>query len=293
MKNYSIIIPHKNCWELLCRCLSSIPAREDIEVLVIDDNSTSFVADELYALYPSHNMKVFCLSESKFAGGARNVGLANASGKWLVFADSDDFFTQDAFGIMDRYLNSDSDIVFFAHSSAFSDTLEPTERLGQRTKYLVEFIDYKTKKSEDYLRYFNHSPTSKMVKRSLVKQFNIMFDEVPAANDAMFSVVTGYYARTIMAVRDVVYCATIRRGSITQTRNKTNDLSRYKVDLALYVFFREKGLEHMYPFLTMRCINALRYFGVKECVHYLTLAQECNANIFLGITRRFNKKYLY
>ena len=37
---YSFIIPHKNSLQLLKRCLSSIPIRADIEVIVIDDNST-------------------------------------------------------------------------------------------------------------------------------------------------------------------------------------------------------------------------------------------------------------
>ena len=41
MINYSIIIPHKNSPELLNRCLASIPQRNDIEIIVVDDNSDS------------------------------------------------------------------------------------------------------------------------------------------------------------------------------------------------------------------------------------------------------------
>ena len=36
---YSIIIPHYNNPELLMRCLKSIPVSEDIQVIVVDDNS--------------------------------------------------------------------------------------------------------------------------------------------------------------------------------------------------------------------------------------------------------------
>lgn len=294
MINYSIIIPHKNCWDLLCRCVSSIPARRDIEVLIIDDNSTShFSEEELRLLYPQHNLKVFCLQESKFAGGARNVGLVNAVGKWLVFADADDFFTDEAFNIMDDYVDSEHDIIFFAHSAVYSDTLEATERLGSRLKYICEYEEQKTSKSEDYLRYLNHSPTSKMTRHSMVEKYDLKFDEVPASNDAMFSVTTGYYARSIDVVNKAVYVTTIRRGSITQTRNKINDYSRYSVDVSLYGFFREKGLTHLYPFVTMWCLNALRYYGVREFSKYISLARRHKVNIFLGITRRYNKKYKY
>ena len=42
---YSIIIPHKNSPDLLKRCLESIPDRTDIQVVVVDDNSSSAIID--------------------------------------------------------------------------------------------------------------------------------------------------------------------------------------------------------------------------------------------------------
>jgi len=36
---FSIIIPHKNIPDLLMRCLKSIPVSEDIQLIVVDDNS--------------------------------------------------------------------------------------------------------------------------------------------------------------------------------------------------------------------------------------------------------------
>ena len=39
---YSIIIPTKNIPNLLHRCLNSIPTREDIQVIVVDDNYCGF-----------------------------------------------------------------------------------------------------------------------------------------------------------------------------------------------------------------------------------------------------------
>jgi glycosyltransferase involved in cell wall biosynthesis len=39
MINYSFIIPHHNSPKLLERCLNSIPQRDDIEIIVVDDNS--------------------------------------------------------------------------------------------------------------------------------------------------------------------------------------------------------------------------------------------------------------
>lgn len=141
MYNYSVIIPHKNCVNLLFRCLDSIPRRKDIQVIVVDDVS-SFSKGEKQQLLDKQdsNIKIVFLEKTHFAGGARNEGISLSEGKWLVFADSDDFFTKGAFDVMDQYLMSESDIVFFGDTSCYSDTLEPTNRYGQRMKWWRIFV---------------------------------------------------------------------------------------------------------------------------------------------------------
>jgi glycosyltransferase involved in cell wall biosynthesis len=43
--DYSIIIPHKNIPDLLQRCLASAPIRQDVQTIIIDDNSDPAVVD--------------------------------------------------------------------------------------------------------------------------------------------------------------------------------------------------------------------------------------------------------
>lgn len=45
MYTYNIIIPHKNSPKLLQRCLDSIPRRDDLHIIVVDDNSDSDKVD--------------------------------------------------------------------------------------------------------------------------------------------------------------------------------------------------------------------------------------------------------
>ena len=110
--NYSFIIPHKNCPELLQRCIDSIPERDDIQVIVVDDNSEE---DKKPDLRSHKNLQVILLdaTRSKGAGRARNVGLDHAIGKWLVFADSDDFFVTNLSELLDKYVNDSHDIIYF------------------------------------------------------------------------------------------------------------------------------------------------------------------------------------
>jgi len=91
--NYSIIIPHKDIPDLLQRCLDSIPVRDDVEVIVVDDNSDPRKVDfEHFPQWKGKDYHYFLTKEGKGAGYARNVGLDHAQGRWIIFADADDFF---------------------------------------------------------------------------------------------------------------------------------------------------------------------------------------------------------
>lgn len=70
MINYSIIIPHKNIPHLLVRCLDSIPQKDDVQIIVIDDNSNITEQNEvsLYALPEKYPYVEFIWGKTRTAG---------------------------------------------------------------------------------------------------------------------------------------------------------------------------------------------------------------------------------
>ena len=74
--HYSIIIPHKNTPRLLERCLCSIPTWDEIQIIIIDDNSNSESVD--FSHFPGNgrkNTEILFTKEGKGAGYARNLSL--------------------------------------------------------------------------------------------------------------------------------------------------------------------------------------------------------------------------
>lgn len=91
----SIITPVYNAEEFLYETYRSILSQTytDWEWLVVDDESKDNSLTILNQLAASdERIKVFKNTNAKGPGGARNVGIKNAGGKYMTFLDSDDYW---------------------------------------------------------------------------------------------------------------------------------------------------------------------------------------------------------
>ena len=209
---FSIIIPHKEIPDLLMRCLQSIPVSEDIQVIVVDDNSAD--ADTYLERYPELSrpyLEFIRTTKGGGAGYARNVGLEHAKGKWLLFADADDFYVDDMYSIICSYVDSDADAIYFKKKSVLSEDISIiTERCSHVNKNIDKYL---IDGDEWPIRAQMYVPWGKMVKRDVMVKHDIRFDEVMYADDAYCSLQIGYYARTIQVVNRVLYVVTYRPDS--------------------------------------------------------------------------------
>ena len=94
MPKVSIIVPVYNEEEYVSTCLLSLinQTLDDIEIILIDDNSTDNSLNILldYAKkYP--NIKVYHNEKNIGQGASRNRGLSLATGEYIGFVDSDDY----------------------------------------------------------------------------------------------------------------------------------------------------------------------------------------------------------
>ena len=234
MISLSIIIPHYNSVNSLKKLLESIPVRNDIEIIIVDDNSSENLK-ELYLLVSECEQKNINLYQNntnkKGAGVCRNIGMLNARGNWLLFADADDFFIKDFYEKIKGYLNSDYEVVFFTPTSIEEDTGNLSNRHVTYEKLNYDFLVKQDKVSELSLRYRYNVPWSKLIKSSFIKSNKIFFDEVIASNDIMFSTKIGYYMQNFYISREVIYCVTKSKGTLT---TKTSEVI-YNARLEVYI----------------------------------------------------------
>ena len=90
----SVIMPVYNAEEHLAECLDSVLGQslKEIEVICVDDGSKDSSA-QILAEYSEKDARVIAASQDNLgAGPARNHGMSLASGKYIVFMDSDDLY---------------------------------------------------------------------------------------------------------------------------------------------------------------------------------------------------------
>lgn len=259
---YSIIIPHHNTPKLLQRLLDSIPVREDTEVIVVDDNSDPSVVD--FSSFPGLQRKdcqVVFDKKGGYGGYARNIGLGLAKGEWILFADSDDFFTYCFNDVLDECYDipEEVDLVFFNACSLDSETYINTLRSGGLSKYIHDY-EVGDATAELMLRYKFGEPWCKLARKSMIDAHHIRFEERSIHNDTAYSYLVGYYARKISVCDKAIYCITDRFGSVSKGQTE------------------EKKLERIDNFVTSAMFFKSHNIPVKETWHFRQLLQSFREN---------------
>jgi len=223
----SVIIPTYQSQDYLWECLDSMknqtfPHDEFEVILVLNGAKDPFYTNiEKYikdSLKGDINIKFF-YSELGNVSNARNIGLDNASGEYIVFIDDDDYVSESYLSAL--FLKASKEIIPITLLKGFCDDNTLTEeevRQYNSTKeqryqehYLKGKAPYKTA-----IKYFS-SPVMKMIHRDIIsgRRFNLKFKN---GEDALFMFSISDKMRFVdFATEDAIYYRRHRKGSLVNS----------------------------------------------------------------------------
>lgn len=278
---FSIIIPHRNTPQLLDRCLNSIPNRDDIQIIVIDDNSDKACLP-LFAK-DRKNLKYIFLEESHGAGYARNVGLKYSLATWVIFADADDFFTLGFNNILDRWKDSDADVIYFNANSVDTDYYVNSYRAYSLNR-MISISLRNRELGENLLRYRFGEPWCKIIKRNILIDNHIKFDEVKVHNDTFFSLLVGFYGEKIEIEKHSGYCVTLRFNSLSRRSSVEKLKCRYLVFSRVNRFYKDNKIQFYDKREYLSLYQLLMEYGWKMFYSFLLEMKEeqkiCHLSLF-------------
>lgn len=173
----SIVIPIYNPGYFLKPCVESIITQtyKDWELLLVDDGSSDgseFVCDEYARKY--ERIRVFHKS-NQGATSARQLGVNNARGEWVLFSDSDDILPSSSLEKLVSFADSSVDIVVGTVMYKNSNVLYATECEGRisPSRYICLLLDHKTQ----------IGPVAKLIRNELFNGLNWIDSKVTNHED--------------------------------------------------------------------------------------------------------------
>lgn len=198
----SVIIPIYNAERYLPRCINSVLAQTftDWELLLINDGSTDssgVICDE----YASKNLRIrVSHKENSGVSSARNFGLGNAQGEWIIFIDSDDWITESM--IQDMYEKAKkekADLVYCDFKMFFN---EHTEVL-----HIAKYDSNKVDMLNNFIRSTFGTVVGMLAKRSLYESNQVRFPVgVKFCEDFYVAVRLMMYSEKISYIPTAYYC---------------------------------------------------------------------------------------
>lgn len=223
----SIIMPVYNVEPYIKQGLDSLlnQTMKHIEIIAVDDGSTDRSLEILneYAK-KDRRVRVFT-QENKFAGAARNLGLANANGEYVIFLDSDDFFSEKL--AEEAYyaakLNR-ADVVLWGakhYNNATGEYKEANWLLNAKVSPRGEAFDY-TDCPKRLYQITTPCPWTKMFRRKFVLENGLQFQNLRNSNDLFFTYSALAMAKRIYTVDKIlVYYRVGLENNLQATKKKS------------------------------------------------------------------------
>lgn len=223
----SVIVPVYNAAEFLEKCIGSIMAQtlRDIEIICVDDGSPDNSLEILRELQARDSRIQVISQPNGGAGAARNNGLRHATGEYLSFLDSDDFFEpnmlEEAYNCAESYR---ADFVVFNSDQYHMDKdtfVEVPWVLRKNT--LPPYMPFSYRQlTDNVFKSFVGWAWDKLYRRSFVLEHDLWYQEQRTTNDMLFVFSALVVAKRIAIVDKVL--AHQRRGSgesLSVTREKS------------------------------------------------------------------------
>lgn len=254
----SVIVPVYNVADYLPKCMDSLLCQscEDWEIILVDDGATDgkcpALCDEYAASYPELVRVIH--QPNGGLGAARNTGLEQARGDYVLFVDSDDTVAPDTLSRLEEEIERrPADMYVFSFRYVYEDgTQSPAE--ARPAALAGEALTL-----QDRPEMLLDPPMAwcRLCRRSLFLDHGIRFPGRVWYEDLCTTPSLLLHAKTIVQLEDPFYGYLIRQGSIMRSSNLKRNLEILNaLDMARAPFEKAGKLEQYKPWLTCLAVDS-------------------------------------
>lgn len=239
----SVIIPIYNVEEYLSECLNSIATQSyhNLDIVCVDDGSTDNSYNVALEYLKRDDRFRLIKKENGGLSSARNIGLYEACGEYVIFVDSDDLLKKNAVKIMlEEIINADADILVFGAELFPVDTLSSNQKIissclkTPNRLYLGDSVLTEALFDEKSCNIF---VWNKMYKRNVL-QGRVFDEKILLGEDRCFLFDVFPSVKRLKLIEDNLYMyRQKRKESLTNLyQNKAYERTRWKIKLLEHIF---------------------------------------------------------
>lgn len=275
----SVIVPFYNSSSTIGRCIEFLlhQSLKELEIICVDDGSTdssSNIVNQYVSKYPSR-IKLLKTDTRCGPGGARNLGIASATGQYIGFVDSDDWVDSCLFStVVEHALQSEADIAVFGVKDEYGNYLHSKIRYEYPQKNTFDNTYALRLLARTYSNDIYISPMvcQKIYKHSFLHQNNLFFALNCYSEDDQFTFCCFLHDCKIITVPNVYYHYLQRADSITHSfsRKHIDALTKMLENLRAQIVTMGLWDTHRHDFYSFSeksirsVINTI--FSAEQCV---------------------------
>jgi len=227
----SVIVPIYNVESYLSKCLDSLEKQTfpDVEFILVDDGSTDR-SGEIADKYNDPRFRVFHMNNHGLSA-ARNFGIDNARGEWLMFVDGDDWvmpsFCETPYNMA---MSTNADIVIFDSFHQRHGRNRITNHTNRPTGIVTADVA---------VEFGYYAAWNKLYRRELFD--SIRYPQGRVYEDIATTHKLIYAANRITFIPDCLYCYVMRKGSISHTYSYQNRKDCFLASRQRYEYLLGKG----------------------------------------------------
>lgn len=220
----SIIVPVYNLESHLTNCLRSLASitYTNLEIIFVNDGSTDGSKEILedYQQKSCHSVEVINQS-NKGVSKARNIGINNSKGKYIMFIDGDDYVESHIIeSCVEKTIQSEPELIIFGYYIENLKTSETIKKYIQLEQEILCNVDLSNSFYDIFSQVSINAPWNKMYLKEFLIENKILFSNQKMGEDGIFNSKVYRKVNKVSIVSDPLYHYITQRPGSAQNQYK-------------------------------------------------------------------------